>query len=80
MTCFLEDLLNRIDECQIVVNVKFRKLEPICILPRQYVETRWNSDYQMVFDSLQMIFVMFVVMPILLIHITYFSSSKVLRN
>lgn len=31
-----------------VVNVEFRKLAPNCILPRQYIEIRWNSDYQMV--------------------------------
>lgn len=31
-----------------VVNVKFRKLAPDCILPRQYIDIRWNSDYQMV--------------------------------
>lgn len=31
-----------------VVNVKFRKLAPNCILPRQYIDIRWNSDYQMV--------------------------------
>lgn len=31
-----------------VVNIEFRKLEPNCILPPKYVETRWNSDYEMV--------------------------------
>lgn len=31
-----------------VVNIKFRNLAPTCILPRQYIEIRWNSDYQMV--------------------------------
>lgn len=31
-----------------VVNVKFRKLAPHCILPRQYIDIRWNSDYLMV--------------------------------
>lgn len=32
-----------------VVNVKFRKLAPKCILPRLHIDIRWNSDYQMVF-------------------------------
>lgn len=31
-----------------VVNVKFRKLAPDCVLPPQHVETRWNSDFEMV--------------------------------
>lgn len=31
-----------------VVNIEFRKLAPNCILPRTYVDTRWNSDYLMV--------------------------------
>lgn len=31
-----------------VVNIEFRKIAPNCILPRLHVETRWNSDYEMV--------------------------------
>lgn len=31
-----------------VINVKFRKLAPHVILPKQYIDIRWNSDYQMV--------------------------------
>lgn len=31
-----------------VVNVEFRKLAPNCILPPKHVDTRWNSDYEMV--------------------------------
>lgn len=34
-----------------VVNVKFRKLAPNCVLPPMYIDIRWNSDFQMVFFS-----------------------------
>lgn len=31
-----------------VVNVKFRKLAPTCVLPPMYIDIRWNSDFIMV--------------------------------
>lgn len=31
-----------------VVNIKFQKIMPKCILPPMFVETRWNSEYIMV--------------------------------
>lgn len=55
-----------------VVNIEFRKLAPNCILPRLYVDTRWNSDYLMVCFSHQILF-----MCISCMCIYYFFSWKV---
>lgn len=42
-----------------IINIEFRKLAPGCILPRAYVETRWNSDYLMVSSSHRLLSVPF---------------------
>lgn len=31
-----------------VINIKFRKLAPTCVLPPQHVDVRWNADFLMV--------------------------------
>lgn len=41
----------------VVVNIEFRKLAPNCILPRQHVDTRWNTDFIMVTYNFCQIFI-----------------------